>query len=232
MIFNWIVVRKLTDWLANAECDCTERLSKKTSTWEASFNTWQRIMSTNSDPLPLRRPHLHPPTTPSTQVRMIFLKRSINRWKSPKKGHFWWISDTLKINVDHSLILDLDCNAGYHHHNHHQNGHSPMSLQIQIGGHIRTPPPLRTSIGSTGSNSSGHSSISHFSISPQEYLANPMFDSLNDHNRRKSGFNRYWLHNINHSSDNKTISLKPLVVKRTRSLQRKLPPIKNGCRVI
>ena len=159
-------------------------------------------------------------------------KKSINRWKSPKKGHFWWISDTLKINVDHSLILDLDCNAGYHHHNHHQNGHSPMSLQIQIGGHIRTPPPLRTSIGSTGSNSSGHSSISHFSISPQEYLANPMFDSLNDHNRRKSGFNRYWLHNINHSSDNKTISLKPLVVKRTRSLQRKLPPIKNGCRVI
>merc|ERR1712156_336934 len=122
--------------------------------------------------------------------------------------------------------------SGYHHHNHHQNGHSPMSLQIQIGGHIRTPPPLRTSIGSTGSNSSGHSSISHFSISPQEYLANPMFDSLNDHNRRKSGFNRYWLHNINHSSDNKTISLKPLVVKRTRSLQRKLPPIKNGCRVI
>eukprot|EP00093_Oithona_nana_P008251 08251.XXX_226882_232903_1 [CDS] Oithona nana genome sequencing. len=108
----------------------------------------------------------------------------------------------------------------------------PPTLQIQIGGHIRTPPPLRTSIGSTGSNSSGHSSISHFSISPQEYLANPMFDSLNDHNRRKSGFNRYWLHNINHSSDNKTISLKPLVVKRTRSLQRKLPPIKNGCRVI
>ena len=38
------------------------------------------------------------------------------------------------------------------------------------------------------------------------------------------------------SNDNKTISLKPLVVKRTRSLQRKfplLPPIKSGpCRVI
>ena len=103
-----------------------------------------------------------------------------------------------------------------------------MSLQIQIGGHIRTPPPLRTSIGSTGSNSSGHSSISHFSISPQEYLANPMFDSLNDN--RRSGFNRYWPTGV-HVGD-KTISLKPLVVKRTRNLQRKLPLNRNGCRVI
>ena len=56
-----------------------------------------------------------------------------------------------------------------------------------------------------------------------------MFDSLND-NRRRTGFNRYWPTGV-HVSD-KTISLKPLVVKRTRSLQRKLPPIKNGCRVI
>ena len=100
----------------------------------------------------------------------------------------------------------------------------PMSLQIQIGGHVRTPPALRTSIGSTGSNSSGHSSISHFSISPQDYLANPMFDSLNDNRRRHR---LYWP-----SHGDKTISLKPLVVKRTRSLQRKLPPMKNGCRVI
>ncbi len=101
----------------------------------------------------------------------------------------------------------------------------PMSLQIQIGGHVRTPPTLRTSIGSTGSGSSGHSSISHFSsISPQEYLANPMFDSLNEHQRRHRRL--YW------PSHDKTISLKPLVVKRTRSLQRKLPPMKSGCRVI
>ena len=97
-----------------------------------------------------------------------------------------------------------------------------MSLQIQIGGHVRTPPALRTSIGSTGSSSSGHSSISHFSISPQDYLANPMFDSLNDTRRHRL----YW------PSNDKTISLKPLVVKRTRSLQRKLPLTKSGCRVI
>lgn len=97
-----------------------------------------------------------------------------------------------------------------------------MSLQIQIGGHVRTPPALRTSIGSTGSSSSGHSSISHFSISPQDYLANPMFDSLNDTRRHRL----YW------PSNDKTISLKPLVVKRTRSLQRKLPLTKGGCRVI
>lgn len=100
--------------------------------------------------------------------------------------------------------------------------HAPMSLQIQIGGGVRTPPAFRTSIGSTGSNSSGHSSISHFSISPQDYLANPMFDSLNDQRRNR----RYW------PATDKPISLKPLVVKRTRSLQRKLPPIKSGCRVI
>ena len=204
-------------------------------------------MSTNSDLLPLQRPHLHPPTILSIQVRMIFKKSIIHRkslihnivpttlasllFYLSLMRLFWTIFKYCR-NKCWPLINSRSCNAGYHHHNHHQNGHSPMSLQIQIGGHIRTPPPLRTSIGSTGSNSSGHSSISHFSISPQEYLANPMFDSLNDHNRRKSGFNRYWLHNINHSSDNKTISLKPLVVKRTRSLQRKLPPIKNGCRVI
>jgi len=108
-------------------------------------------------------------------------------------------------------------------------GGGPMSLQIQIGGHVRTPPALRTSIGSTGSSSSGHSSISHFSISPQDYLANPMFDSLNDNRRHRL----YWPSSSNSSShDNKTISLKPLVVKRTRNLQRKLPPLKNGCRVI
>jgi len=101
-------------------------------------------------------------------------------------------------------------------------GYGPMSLQIQIGGHVRTPPALRTSIGSTGSSSSGHSSISHFSISPQDYLANPMFDSLNDTRRHRL----YW------PSNDKTISLKPLVVKRTRSLQRKLPLTKGGCRVI
>ena len=100
----------------------------------------------------------------------------------------------------------------------------PMSLQIQIGGQMRTPPTLRTSIGSTGSGSSGHSSISHFSsISPQDYLNNPMFDSLNEQRRNRL----YW-------RNDKTISLKPLVVKRTRSLQRKLPnPIsRNGCKVI
>ena len=114
---------------------------------------------------------------------------------------------------------------------HHASGSGPMSLQIQIGGHVRTPPALRTSIGSTGSSSSGHSSISHFSISPQDYLANPMFDSLNDNRRQRL----YWPSLSNSSSsnnDNKTISLKPLVVKRTRNLQRKLPPLKNGCRVI
>ena len=112
-------------------------------------------------------------------------------------------------------------------------GSGPMSLQIQIGGHVRTPPALRTSIGSTGSSSSGHSSIGghhqYNSISPQDYLANPMFDSLKEQRRNRL----YWL-NPSSSSDHggKTISLKPLVVKRTRSLQRKLPPMKNGCRVI
>jgi len=111
--------------------------------------------------------------------------------------------------------------------NSHAQASGPMSLQIQIGGHVRSP-PLRTSIGSTGSNSSGSSSIGHFnSMSPQDYLANPMFDSLKE-NRRTSRF--HWP-TISNSND-KTISLKPLVVKRTRSLQRKLPPIKSGCRVI
>ena len=103
------------------------------------------------------------------------------------------------------------------------NHSGPMSLQIQIGGQMRTPPTLRTSIGSTGSGSSGHSSISHFSsISPQDYLKNPMFDSLNEQRRNRR---IYW-------PNDKTISLKPLVVKRTRSLQRKLPPMKSGCKVI
>jgi len=107
--------------------------------------------------------------------------------------------------------------------NSHQAQSGPMSLQIQIGGHVRSP-PLRTSIGSTGSNSSGSSSIGHFnSMSPQDYLANPMFDSLNENRRTRR---LHW------PSNDKTISLKPLVVKRTRSLQRKLPPIKSGCRVI
>ena len=41
-------VRKLTDWPGSVAWDFTERLSKKTSTWAAYFNTWQRIMSTNS----------------------------------------------------------------------------------------------------------------------------------------------------------------------------------------
>jgi len=126
--------------------------------------------------------------------------------------------------------VDSGLGSNSTHSSTSSNSHGgPMSLQIQIGGHVRSP-PLRTSIGSTSSGSSGHSSIGHFnSMTPQDYLANPMFDSLNE-NRR----NRRLLHWP--SNDNKTISLKPLVVKRTRSLQRKfplLPPIKSGpCRVI
>ena len=115
------------------------------------------------------------------------------------------------------------CYSSSNSSNSHQAQSGPMSLQIQIGGHVRSP-PLRTSIGSTGSNSSGSSSIGHFnSMSPQDYLANPMFDSLNENRRTRR---LHW------PSNDKTISLKPLVVKRTRSLQRKLPPIKSGCRVI
>ena len=86
-----------------------------------------------------------------------------------------------------------DCVDGIHPHSHGIGGSGPMSLQIQIGGSVnnqyfRTPPALRTSIGSTGSGSSGYSSISHFSsnhVSPQDYLANPMFESLNDNRRHR-----------------------------------------------
>ena len=100
----------------------------------------------------------------------------------------------------------------------------PMSLQIQIGGHVRTPPALRTSIGSTGSGSSGHSSISHFSISPQDYLANPMFDSLNERGRNRL----YWPNN-NGSGISDRIKIKTPFVRKSRKLQK---PMQNVCRVI
>jgi hypothetical protein len=135
-----------------------------------------------------------------------------------------------------SSSYDSVDSSGPIHRSISSSNNGPMSLQIQIGGHgghqyFRTPPALRTSIGSTGSGSSGHSSISHFSsyVSPQDYLANPMFDSLNDNRRHRR---LYWPSKMMTSNENKTISLKPLVVKRTRSLQRKLPPFKNGCRVV
>ena len=142
---------------------------------------------------------------------IIVLRLSGLSWRRTRSVCFTAAAVCLHWAVDNQLYVCLLFS-----------GYGPMSLQIQIGGHVRTPPALRTSIGSTGSSSSGHSSISHFSISPQDYLANPMFDSLNDTRRHRL----YW------PSNDKTISLKPLVVKRTRSLQRKLPLTKGGCRVI
>lgn len=62
LFWFWIAVRKLTVWPVSVAWDSTERPSKKTSTWAASFNTWQRTTSTNCDLLL----HQHQPRPPVT----------------------------------------------------------------------------------------------------------------------------------------------------------------------
>ena len=80
----------------------------------------------------------------------------------------------------------------------------------------------------------GHQRYHHFStnvsssFSPQDYLNNPMFDSLN--NQRT---HRYWPHNS--SSDRGTITLRPLTSKKlttSGALHRKMMGPRSACKVL
>ena len=79
---------------------------------------------------------------------------------------------------------------------------------------------------------SGHQRFHHFStnvssFSPQDYLNNPMFDSLNNHRSH-----RYWPHTG--SSSDRTITLRPLTSKKLNSgaLHRKMMAPRSACKVL
>ena len=61
--------------------------------------------------------------------------------------------------------------------------------------------------------------VGYSSFSPQDYLNNPMFDSLNNHHRR------YW------PSQDRTITLRPLTSKK-HSLHRKMMTPRSACKVL
>jgi len=94
--------------------------------------------------------------------------------------------------------------------------------------------PSSNRVISTQNGLHGHQRYHHFStnvsssFSPQDYLNNPMFDSLN--NQRT---HRYWPHNS--SSDRGTITLRPLTSKKlttSGALHRKMMGPRSACKVL
>jgi len=91
--------------------------------------------------------------------------------------------------------------------------------------------PSSNRVISTQNGLHGHQRYHHFStnassFSPQDYLNNPMFDSLNNHRSH-----RYW---PGHTSNDRTITLRPLTSKKLNSgaLHRKMMGPRSACKVL
>jgi len=112
-----------------------------------------------------------------------------------------------------------------HNHSHH-NVVSSSNNYNRFNGYLSNGSSSSSkSSGSNGIGPSGHKVSTGFS--PQDYLNNPMFDSLNNGHRR----HRYWgsnhLHHSHHLHDRSTITLRPLMGKK---LQKKVTL--SNCKVI
>uniref|UniRef100_A0A0K2UFP6 RAB23, member RAS oncogene family [Orcinus orca] n=2 Tax=Lepeophtheirus salmonis TaxID=72036 RepID=A0A0K2UFP6_LEPSM len=93
--------------------------------------------------------------------------------------------------------------------------------QIGVTKPIIKKPNTNTSSNKTNKYPFSYKNISYTrgSFTPQDYLNNPMFDSLHHHNRR------IW-------STDRTITLKPLVNFKKHGFQRKIPLGKGSCKVL